>query len=79
MAIITAVRSYSRYQIGVDAYGDGVSAWFCECCEVPQGAEWLNDDSREDFPICEGCGSSCDDTDEFFDELNAWEDEEDDE
>lgn len=62
-------KSFSRFQIGQEPDGTGISAWYCECCPVPDGAEWLEDSYSESFATCEVCGSEQDDEDEdYYDE-----------
>lgn len=60
----TTTLSFSRFEIGVDADGDGITGWFCDCCEVPDGAEWLEDASRDSFPTCEVCGAEAEEEDD---------------
>lgn len=60
----TTTISFARYEVGTDSYGDGITAWYCDLCEIPAGAEWLEDASHCSFPTCEVCGAESEDEEE---------------
>lgn len=49
---------FVRYQIGIDLFGDGVSAWYCHDCGTP-----ITDDIADGCPAC-GAGQPEDDSKE---------------
>ena len=54
---------YSRYQVAIDSYGDGISEWFCNDCgncidDIDDGCEYCDDCCDDDC-----CDDEVDDMD----------------